>query len=53
MAMTFAGRMKLAVKLITPRSLRRLVGEYLAQRWNAKHVELPVEEIFSAIYRER
>ena len=51
--MTFAGRMKSAAKRVTPRPLRRLIGDYLAQRWNARHAELPVEEIFSAIYRER
>jgi hypothetical protein len=50
---TLAGKMKSGLKLVTPRPLRRLVGEYLAQRWNARHEELPVEEIFSAIYRER
>jgi len=49
----FVGKMKSTVKLVTPRPLRRLVGEYLAQRWNAKHAELPAEEIFSMIYRER
>jgi hypothetical protein len=50
---TFAGRMKSAVKLVTPRPLRRLMGEYLAQRWNARHAQLPVAEIFTAIYQER
>jgi len=38
---TFVTKMKLTVKLVTR----------LAQRWNAKHAELPAEEIFSAIYR--
>jgi hypothetical protein len=36
-----------------PKPLRRLVGEYLARRWNARHEQMPVEEIFSAIYREQ
>jgi hypothetical protein len=41
--------MKLAAKRVIP---RRLVGEYLALRWTAKDAELPVEEIFSALYRK-
>ncbi len=51
--MTIVGKMKSAVKRATPRPVRRLVGEYLAQRWNARHEKMPVEEIFSAIYREQ
>jgi SAM-dependent methyltransferase len=51
--LTFLGQVKSAVKQATPRPLRRLVGEYRAQRWNAKHEGRPVEEIFAAIYRER
>jgi SAM-dependent methyltransferase len=46
-------KMKSAVKQITPAPVRRYVGEYLAQRWNAKHEGRPVEEIFSAIYKEQ
>lgn len=45
--------MKSAVRRATPRPVRRFVGEYLAQRWNARHEKMPVEEIFSAIYREQ
>lgn len=51
--MTFVESMKSAVKRVTPRPLRRLIGDYLAQRWNARHAGLPVEEIFSAIYTEQ
>ena len=51
--MTIVGKMKSAVKRATPRPVRRFVGEYLAQRWNARHEKMPVEEIFSAIYREQ
>ncbi len=39
--------------MVTPTPLRRRIGEYLARRWNAKLEGRPVEEIFSAIYRER
>lgn len=52
-SLTFVGRMKSAVKRVTPRPVRRAVGDYIAQRWNARHAELPVEEIFSTIYREQ
>jgi hypothetical protein len=48
-SVTFVGRMKLAAKRVIP---RRPVGEYLALRWTAKDAELPVEEIFSALYRK-
>jgi 2-polyprenyl-3-methyl-5-hydroxy-6-metoxy-1,4-benzoquinol methylase len=51
--LSFLGKMKSAAKRVTPRPLRRLVGEYIAQRWNARHEGRPVKEIFSAIYRER
>jgi SAM-dependent methyltransferase len=50
---TFVESMKSAAKRVTPRPLRRLIGDYLAQRWNARHAGLPVEEIFSAIYTEQ
>jgi SAM-dependent methyltransferase len=50
---SFVGKVKSAVKMVTPSPVRRFVGEYLAQRWNARHEGRPVEEIFSAIYRER
>jgi SAM-dependent methyltransferase len=36
-----------------PHPLRRIVRKYLSQRWDAKYEGRPVEEIFSAIYRER
>jgi SAM-dependent methyltransferase len=49
----FVDKLKSAAKKITPLPLRRRVGEYLAQRWNARHAGEPVEEIFSAIYREQ
>jgi len=48
----FVGKMKSAAKMVTPIPVRRFVGEYLARRWNARHEGRPVEEIFSAIYRE-
>jgi SAM-dependent methyltransferase len=48
----FVGKMKSATKMVTPSPVRRLVGEYLARRWNARHEGRPVAEIFSAIYRE-
>lgn len=49
---SFVRKVKSAVKLVTPSPLRRFVGEYLARKWNAKYEGRPVEEIFSAIYRE-
>jgi SAM-dependent methyltransferase len=45
--------LKSALKKITPAPIRRHLGEYLAQRWNAQQAGKPVEEIFSAIYREK
>jgi Methyltransferase domain len=50
---SFVSKMKSTAKRFAPAPLRRLVGEYLAQRWNAKHANSSVEEIFSAIYKER
>jgi SAM-dependent methyltransferase len=50
---SFAGKVKSAVARVTPVALRRRVGDYLAQRWNAKQAGRPVEEIFSAIYNQR
>jgi hypothetical protein len=41
-----------ALRLITPRALRRVVREYRSRRWDAKYEGRPVREIFSAIYRE-
>ena len=49
----FADKLRSAVKLVTPSPLRRIAREYLSQRWEAKYEGRPVEEIFSAIYRER
>jgi SAM-dependent methyltransferase len=49
----FLGKIKSAVKRVTPAPLRRYFGEYRSRRWNAKYEGRPVEEIFSAIYRER
>ncbi len=50
---SFASKLKSAVKFVTPAPVRRLVGDYLARRWNARYEGRPVEEIFSAIYRQR
>ncbi len=50
--MTLAAKLKSAARRFTPTPLRRFLGEYLAQHRNAKHRNLPVEQIFSAIYRE-
>ena len=49
----FVDKLKSAVKLVIPSPLHRIAREYLSQRWDAKHEGRPVEEIFSAIYRER
>src|ERR1700730_7595499 len=45
-------KLRSAVKLVTPSPLRRFAREYLSRRWDAKYEGRPVEEIFSAIYRE-
>ena len=50
---SFVDKLRSAVKLVMPSPLRRIAREYLSQRWDAKHDGRPVEEIFSAIYRER
>jgi len=51
--LSLVAKMKSAVKLVTPGPVRRFLGEHLAQRRDAQRAALPVEEIFSAIYRER
>lgn len=43
---------KSIVKRLTPRPLRVRIGEYMAERWNAKHAGLSARDIFSAIYNE-
>ena len=50
---SFVGKLRSAVKLVTPAPLRRIGREYLSYRWDAKFVGRPAEEIFSAIYREQ
>jgi hypothetical protein len=40
------------VRSVTPAPLRRIVREYRLRRWDAKHRERSVAEIFSAVYRE-
>ena len=50
---SFVGRLRSVVKLAMPSALRRIAREYLSYRWDAKYEGRPVEEIFSAIYRER
>jgi hypothetical protein len=50
---SFVDKLKPAIKHVTPAPLHRFAREYLAQRWDAKYEGRPVEEIFSAIYRER
>ena len=50
---SFASKLRSAVKLVTPSPLHRFAREYLSQRWDARYEGRPVEEIFSAIYRER
>jgi hypothetical protein len=50
---SFVGKLRSAVKLAMPSPLRRIAREYLSYRWDAKYNGRPVEEIFSAIYRER
>lgn len=47
-----AHKLGTAVKLVTPQPLRRWTREYLARRWDAKYEGRPVEEVFSAIYKE-
>lgn len=49
----FVDKLRSAVKLVMPSPLHRIARKYLSQRWDAKHEGRPVEEIFSAIYRER
>src|ERR1700730_1077602 len=46
-------KLRSAVKLVTPSPLRRIARVYLSRRWDAKYEGRPVEELFSAIYRER
>jgi SAM-dependent methyltransferase len=46
-------KLKPAVKLVTPDPLLRFARERLSRRWDAKYEGRPVEEIFSAIYRDR
>ena len=53
MVTSFVGKLRSAVKLVTPSPLRRFAREYLSQRWGAKYEGRPVEEIFSAIYRQQ
>jgi len=50
---SFVGKLRSAVTLVMPSPLRRIAREYLSRRWDAKYDGRPVEEIFSAIYRER
>jgi SAM-dependent methyltransferase len=50
--MSTVDKVKFAVKLISPRPLRRFARDYLSQMWDVKHKGYPTEEIFSAIYRE-
>jgi len=50
---SFVDKLRSAVKLVMPSPLHRIAREYLSQRWDAKYEGRPVEEIFSAIYRER
>jgi hypothetical protein len=50
---SFVGKLRSAVKLVMPSPFRRIAREYLSHRWDAKYNGRPVEEIFSAIYRER
>lgn len=50
---SFVGKLRSAVKVVMPIPLRRIAREYLSHRWDAKYDGRPVEEIFSAIYRER
>jgi hypothetical protein len=51
--LSLVGKVKSAVKRVTPGPVRRFLGERLAQRRDTRLEGLPVEEIFSAIYRER
>jgi SAM-dependent methyltransferase len=49
---SFVDKLKPAVKLVTPSPLLRFARDRLSRRWDAKYQGRPVEEIFSAIYRE-
>jgi SAM-dependent methyltransferase len=49
----FVDKLRSAVTLVMPSPLRRIAREYLSQRWDTKYEGRPVEEIFSALYRER
>jgi SAM-dependent methyltransferase len=51
--LSLAANLKSATKRLTPTQLRRFLGEYLAQRRDAKQQSLPVEQIFSALYQEK
>jgi len=50
---SFVDKLKPAVKLVTPGPLLQFARDRLSRRWDAKYEGRPVEEIFSAIYRER
>ena len=45
-------KLKPTIKLLTPNFLHQFAREYLARTWDTKYEGRPVEEIFSAIYRE-